>query len=457
MRTVSARLALVFTLLVSVVLGAFTVSLYAWVREGLETDLRKQLEIQGRQMRTWFLEELDEVRRGIHPDLQAELEKFLQGGDLAAEVVRADGRVFFRSARFPATPAGWRLRPETVEAATGEVFHLRLGVPEAAVFSPLEQLRTYFTVFWPIVLALTWLIGLFYARWALEPVQRIRRQAERISRSNLAERVPEQALVGEFRDLARTYNEMLGRLEQGIDDLQNFAADAAHELRTPLATLRAAIDSAVETPRSPEEYQVLLGSLAEEVSRMTRIVTDLFTLAKVDMRQYALQKERIRLRGLLEESVEMWEGAAAENGVKIELEGGDADVAADPVALRRVFMNLVENAVKYNRPGGRVTLRLAPSPGRVRVRVEDTGPGIAAEHLPKLFHRFYRVDKARSRERGGAGLGLAICKSFIEAHEGRIGVESRPGEGTTFWVELPTLEAPAPTSPAPVAGGPATS
>ncbi len=442
MRTVSARLALVFLLLVSVVLGVFTVSLYVWVREGLEDDLRKQLEMQGRQLKAWFLEELGEVRRGIHPDLQAELEKVLQGGELAAEVVRSDGKLFYRSARYPADPAGWRLREEAFDGGPGESFRMRLGVREAVFFSPLEQLRVYFTVFWPIVLALTGLVGLLYARWTLEPVERIRRQAERISRSNVAERVPEEGLVGEFRDLARTYNDMLSRLEQGIEDLQNFAADAAHELRTPLATLRAAIDGAVETKRSPEEYQMLLGSLAEEVARMTRIVTDLFTLAKVDMRQYALQKERIGLRKLLEEALEMWEGAAAANGVKIELEAGDAEVAADPVALRRVFMNLVENSVKYNRPGGRVKIRLLSEPGIARVRVEDDGPGIPAEHLPKLFHRFYRVDKARSRERGGAGLGLAICKSFIEAHEGKIGVESVVGKGTTFWVELPALSSP---------------
>ena len=443
MRTVSARLALVFLLLVSVVLGVFTISLYAWVREGLENDLRKELEVQGRQLRTWFLEELGEVRRGIHPDLQAELEKFIQGGDFAAEVVRQDGQLFYRSARFPADPAGWRIREETFDGAPGETFRLRLGVREADFFSPLEQLRVYFTVFWPLVLALTGLVGLLYARWTLEPVERIRRQAERISRSNVAERVPEEGLVGEFRDLARTYNDMLSRLEQGIEDLQNFAADAAHELRTPLATLRAALDGALETKRSPEEYRMLLGSLAEEVARMTRIVTDLFTLAKVDMRQYALQKERVGLRKLLEEALEMWEGAAAENGVKIGLDGGDAEVAADPVALRRVFMNLVENSVKYNRPGGSVKIRLLTEPGLARIRVEDDGPGIPPEHLPKLFHRFYRVDKTRSRERGGAGLGLAICKSFIEAHEGKIGVESVVGKGTTFWVELPALTSPA--------------
>jgi heavy metal sensor kinase len=437
-RTVSARLALVFLLLVSTVLGAFALSLYAWVREGLETDLRKELGFQAAQFKAWFLEELAETRRGVHPDLQEALDKFAQG-DFVAEVVRADGRLFFRSSRFPADPAGWRWHETGFTADSAEAFRLRVGVSQATFFAPLVQLRDYFTVFGPLVLALTGLIGLAYARWALNPVERIRRQAERISRSNVAERVPEETLVGEFRDLARTFNEMLGRLEKGIDDLQNFAADAAHELRTPLATLRAEIDSAVEAKRTPDEYRATLGSLAEEVSRMSRIVNDLFTLAKVDMRQYALQKERVRLRALLEEAREMWEGAAAAGGVTIDLEGGDAEVAADPVALRRVFMNLVENAVKYNRPGGRVSIRLEDVDGLARVRVADTGPGIPAEHLPKLFHRFYRVDKTRSRERGGAGLGLAICKSFVEAHEGRIGVESGPGRGTTFWVELPRL------------------
>lgn len=447
MRTVSARLALAFLLLVSVVLAAFTVSLYLWVGEGLERELAREMELQGRQFQTWFLEELGEVRRGIHTDLQRELDKFLGADAVAAEVTRRDGKLFYRSTRFPAEPAGWRFRDFDFDGAAGEAFHLRVGLPEAAAFAPLEQLRLYFTVFWPLVLGLTGLVGLLYARWALAPVERIRLQAERISRSNVAERVPEETLVGEFRDLARTYNEMLGRLEQGIEDLQNFAADAAHELRTPLATLRAAIDGAVETLRSPEEYRAVLGSLSEDVGRMSRIVTDLFTLAKVDMRQYALQKERVGLRALLEESREMWEGAAAEAGVTIALEGGDAEVAADPVALRRVFVNLVENAVKYNRPGGRVNISLERLDGIVRVRVADDGPGIAAEHLPKLFHRFYRVDKARSRERGGAGLGLAICKSFIEAHEGKIGVSSEPGKGSTFWVELPALTSPPAAAP----------
>jgi heavy metal sensor kinase len=327
------------------------------------------------------------------------------------------------------------------EGAKGEAFEGRLAVPEQVFLQPLRQFGLYFLVFFPMVLAVTALVGHLFVRRALTPVELMRRQAEQISRTNVSERVPEPASTGEFRDLARTFNEMLGRLERGIQDLQNFAADAAHELRTPLATLRAEIETAIQERRSPEEYERVLASLGEEVSRMSRIVTDLFVLAKIDMRQYALQKERVRLRPLLEEARETWQAAASQRGIEIAMEGEDAEVAGDPVALRRVFMNLVENSVKYNRDGGRVTLRIARENGRAKVRVSDTGIGIPADSLPRLFHRFYRVDKARSRDSGGAGLGLAICRSFIEAHEGTIDVSSEPGRGTTFTVELPRLDA----------------
>jgi heavy metal sensor kinase len=240
---------------------------------------------------------------------------------------------------------------------------------------------------------------------------------------------------------------MLDRLDRAFQDLHNFAADAAHELRTPLATLRAELDTAIQEPRSPEEHERLLMSFAEEVTRMNRIVSDLFTLAKIDMRQYALQKERVELGALLDEARDVWEPSAEEGGIEIRREGPPIVVAGDPVALRRVFMNLIENAIKYNRPGGSIHLSTESLPGKARVRVRDTGMGISADDLPRLFKRFYRVDKARSRDSGGAGLGLAICRSFIEAHGGTISVESAVGAGTTFTIDIP---ADGETVPAPV-------
>ena len=439
MRSVSARLPLRFVLLGAGVWAIFCAGLYLWMRQREERLLEKELVGQAQMFHERFVEEIDEVRRGVHASLQDEMESFLRGSGARAEVRRPDGSLVFAPHSSPPDAAGFRVRADTVTDGLGESFVIRVGVSETPHQEALKELRLYLAVFAPIALCLQWLFGAILVRRAISPVEEIRDHAERISRSNVSERVPERFLTGEFKDLAHTFNEMLTRLESAIEDLQNFAADAAHELRTPLANLRAEMETAIQEERSPAEYERILASVSEEVARMNRIVTDLFTLAKIDMRQYALQKERVSLRPLLEEARETWQRAAAERGVEIRLEGQDADVMGDAVALRRVFMNLVENAVKYNRPGGKVNLSIGRKDSVARVRVQDTGIGIPQEHVPWLFRRFYRVDKARSRESGGAGLGLAICKSFVEAQAGRIEVESAPGTGSVFTVELPAI------------------
>jgi heavy metal sensor kinase len=443
-KSVGARLTTLFVLLTAVVLAVFAGSLYLWVRDWHSRMLDNDLAVQSRLFEDRFLEEHEETRRGIHADLVPLLEDFLVASGARGEVVAADGKRIFASKGFPGSAAGFRLRESTVKNTAGESFTVRLALSEEPFQLALRQLEIYFALFVPPVLALAGVLGYLFVRRALAPVGRIRRQAERISRANVSERVPLPAESGEFRDLARTFNEMLDRLDSAFQDLHNFAADAAHELRTPLATLRAEIDTAIQQPRSAEEYEQMLLSLAEEVARMNRIVSDLFTLARIDMRQYALHKERVELRALLDEAREVWQASAEEGGLEIVREGPPIEVAGDPVALRRVFMNLIENAIKYNRQGGKIHLSTEELPGKARVRVRDTGMGIAPEDLPRLFKRFYRVDKARSRDSGGAGLGLAICKSFVEAHGGKISVESTPGVGTTFTIEFPAEGAPAP-------------
>jgi len=435
-RSLGGRLTLLFVTLTGVILAAFCVSLYIWARDAMVRDLEKDLDSQTLVLRQRVQEEYGEFLRGVHPDIRPELQSLLEASGAEAEIRRKDGTIFWVSKDYDPT---LRSRVDRVPLADGEEFTLRLVMSEDALRDSLRRLALYCVLFFPMALVLSAILGQYFVKKALSPLEEIRRHAERISRAHMSERVPEPSSGRELADLARTFNEMLERLESAIQDLQNFAADAAHELRTPLANLRAEVETAVQQVRPAEEYQRILGSFGEEVARMNRIVTDLFTIAKIDMRQYALQKERVRLRPLLEEARETWEASAARRTVEIRVEGEDAEVAADPVALRRVFMNLVENAVKYNREGGRVILSIIREPGRVRVRVADTGIGISAEHLPRLFRRFYRVDKARSRESGGAGLGLAICKAFIEAHEGTIEATSAPGEGTAFTVTLSVL------------------
>jgi heavy metal sensor kinase len=436
-RSISARLTLLYAAVFSLILGMFSVSLYLWVREGLEDEADKELTRRSREVLERLGPELAEPGRGLRPEFVQELVHFLESSDCLLEIRRPGQEAIYASPGFSGPRGGYRERTEALAVRGGEPVRVRLAMSQGAYERRLHELVLYFTFFFPIAIAVAVLFGYLFSKRAMAPIEKIRQQAELISRSNLSERIPEPSSTGEVRDLVRTSNEMLSRLEGAMLDLENFAADAAHELRTPLATLRAEIETALEESRPPEEYQRILASVQEEVAKMSRIVTDLFTLAKLDLRQYALQKERVRLGPILEEARETLEPLASSRQIEIQKPSGDAQVLGDPVALRRVFMNLVENAVKYNRDGGRVTLRIDQENGTVRVQIRDTGIGIPAEHVPRLFQRFYRVDKARSRDTGGVGLGLAICKSFVASHEGQIEVESAPGEGTVFTVRLP--------------------
>jgi heavy metal sensor kinase len=435
MRSTSARLTFLFASISGILLAVFAASLYVWVDQGLASSLDRELNVQF----ALFQERFAAESGGTREELGSELRSFLATTGAAAEVRRKDGTILFRSPGFSEERPGFSVLHGRIGVQSGESFDASFALRDFAYREPLRQLRLYYGLFCVPGLALSSLIGYFLARRALRPVEEIRRQAERISRMNLSERVPLPSSSDEIHDLARTFNEMLDRLEAAVDDLRNLAADAAHELRTPLANLRAEIETAVQEPRSSEEHEQVLMSVADEVARMTRIVSDLFTLSRMDLKQHALEKRRIELRPLLEEARETWSAAAERRRIRILLEGPDAPIQGDPSAVARIFMNLVENAVKYNKDGGRVTLTLRRDPDSVRVSVADTGIGIEPEHLPKLFRRFYRTDKARSRETGGAGLGLAIAKSFTEALGGRIQVESAPDVGTTFTLVFPAL------------------
>jgi heavy metal sensor kinase len=434
MRSTSARLTLLFASLSAILISVLGGSLYAWVGRGHAATAEREITTRFTQFQERFQAEYP----GTGEEFGQQMRSFLAASDAAAEIRRADGSVLFVSDGYGVNRSDLPTRRGRVTAITGESFAAGLVLRTSAVGEPLRELRLYFALFAAPGLALSSFVGYFLARRALRPVEEIRRNAERISRANLSERVPLPSSRDEIHDLARTFNEMLDRLEAAVDDLKNLAADAAHELRTPLANLRAEIDTAVQEPRTSEEHEKVLMSVADEVARMTRIVSDLFTLSRMDLRQHALEKRRIELKPLLEEARETWTAAADRRRIEIRLEGADAPIQGDPSAVSRIFMNLVENAVKYNREGGRITLSLERAPDAVKVRVADTGIGIEPENLPKLFRRFYRTDQARSRETGGAGLGLAIVKSFVEAHGGRIQVESVPEVGTTFTLTFPS-------------------
>jgi heavy metal sensor kinase len=438
MTSTSGRLTIRFAVISGVLLAVFGAGLYTLVRQNLERDLARDLVVQSALFQERLLVEL-QGRSSLAAEDVEDLDRFLQTAGAEADVQASDRSRVYRSRGFNESAAGFRRIEARLTASPGLELRVRFSLPDSGMEEPLRQLRIYFAFFMPVGLVLASVVGYLFSRSTLSPVEELRRHAERITRSHLSERVPLPP-GGELRDLACTFNEMLDRIEQGIEDLRHMAADAAHELRTPLANLRAEVESAIQEGRTPEDRRLALASVGEEVGRLTQIVSDLYTLAQLDSRRHVLERRRVELRPLLEEARETWEPPARERGIEIRLEGGDAAVLGDVSVLSRIFMNLVENAVKYNRDGGRIRLSIERRNGTARVEVADTGPGIPPEHLPKLFRRFYRADPARSRESGGTGLGLALVKSYVEALSGTVGVRSSVQEGTTFTLEFPASD-----------------
>ena len=245
-------------------------------------------------------------------------------------------------------------------------------------------------------------------------------------------------LPAELLALADTFNEMLDRLEESFGRLARFSTDIAHELRTPVNNLRGEVEVALGKPRGPEEYRDVLGSCLEECGRLARLIDSLLFLARAESPQAPVAREPLDVGRELATIRAFYEAAAAEAGVTLAVAAPDGVVAAlDRTLFQRAVGNLVANALAHTPAGGSVTLRAAADGDRLRVEVADTGSGIAPEHLPHVFDRFYRADPARATADGRVGLGLAIVKSIAELHGGTAAVVSTPGQGTRVTLRFP--------------------
>jgi heavy metal sensor kinase len=284
--------------------------------------------------------------------------------------------------------------------------------------------------------------GWFLAGWTLKPVERMADIARGIGESDLSRRID---VVGddELGRLASTLNGMIARLEEAFVKQRQFVADASHELRTPLAVLQAESSLALEKTRDPEDYRRSLELVSQEVDYMSEIVGKLLVLARSDAGYEPINVQDVDVAALLVELGQDLEGLAQEKGLRLDL--GPLDrlmVRGDRIRLRQLFMNILDNAIRYTPAGGEVTGSIARQDEQAIIAVGDTGVGIPEEHLPFIFDRFYRVDKVRTDGEGGTGLGLAIATSIARMHGGSIEVESRVGKGTTFWIRLPLAGPP---------------
>ncbi len=293
-----------------------------------------------------------------------------------------------------------------------------------------------------IAVGISVLVGAAGAYWitrrALLPLQRLNRLVQEIRAETLDRRLELRGPPDEVKALADAFDEMLERLEQAFEQQSRFVADAAHELRTPLAALRTNLEVIQQDPNATvSDYREMVPTLERALDRMERLVEDLLLLAKAERET---DREPVSLEIILTEVVDQMKEMANAYDVALGLSIlGELTVLAEPSLLARAVGNLIENGIRYNRPGGSVTVKAYQEANNVVVKVRDTGIGIPSKDLPHIFERFYRVDRSRSRHRGGAGLGLSIAARIVEFHGGRIGVESTPGEGSTFTLFLPCL------------------
>jgi heavy metal sensor kinase len=301
----------------------------------------------------------------------------------------------------------------------------------------VRRLRLLLIVAVPVALAVAGAGGWLLARKALLPVARMTRKAEVISADRLQERVLVPRARDELGRLASTLNDMLDRIERGVQEQQRLVADASHELRTPLAVMRSEIDVWLRAPALPQQAREALESVGEEVERMSRILDNLLTLARIDEGRLDLLCAPQGLDELVTDVLGKLRPIAESKGISLRGEGEDAEVLADGPRLELVIVNLVDNAIKYTGPGGDVRVRLWHNRHEAGITVSDTGPGIPEDALPQLFDRFYRADAARSRAAGGSGLGLAICKEIVTAHGGRLWASSKLGAGSSFSLAMP--------------------
>ncbi len=344
--------------------------------------------------------------------------------DTVAMRVANGAQMLYRSY---ATPASGSAGTAYIVQAYRPTYHTQFA---------LRNLRYMMMALVPLIVLFTGAFGMLFARVALRPVADMARTIRQITAASLSMRLAPPRTRDEIRELADLFNAMLSRLEDSFLSERRFIQDASHELKTPLTILKGELEVALKKARSPEEYEEVLRSNLEETEKMSAIVGDLLTLALFDNREVRLDRERLEPAALLEDAADRLRGVAEKSGVAIELESAAPvpAVSGDRDQLSRLFLNLLDNAVKYSPAGSKVGVRIYSESGRAAVSIADSGPGISAADLPHIFKRFYRADSSRSS--AGFGLGLPIARSIADVHGAEIRVDSGP-RGSIFTVLFP--------------------
>ncbi|WP_024646679.1 heavy metal sensor histidine kinase [Pseudomonas syringae] len=325
-----------------------------------------------------------------------------------------------------------------IRLKTGQDILVRLSMDRESDSTLLHAyLKSTFLVL-PVILLLVGFGVWWVVRRGLRPLRAFRKVTALISARDLSHRMKVNGLPDELRDLAHAVNFMLHRLDGDVQQLAQFSDDLAHELRSPMNNLMGKAQVTLSRPRPPEEYKQALESCTEELERMSRMISQMLFLASVSQPAAPLPADIVDLREEAEKVAELFSASAEDRDITLQV-NGTAKVSGDKLMIQRAISNLLSNAIRHGLSGSVITITLATQGDEVSLAVRNAGDGIDAEHLPRLFDRFYRVHVSRARQQGGTGLGLAIVRSIMSLHEGQVTVQSAPGHFTTFSLIFPKL------------------
>jgi heavy metal sensor kinase len=458
--SVRVQLTLWYTVALTVVLVLYAGGVFAFLRHSLSTELDRRLH-EDFEVAEQMLERTADG--GIRWRADGHHHEEDAGDEGWLEVWSPEGQLLYRRAAFegagentlvsilPRERSGYtsvtlpgnvpvRILSEPY-VVDGAPVMIRVARSEARLRHELGELLLVLGLGFPVAVGVAAFGGYALARRALAPVGRMADRARMITAERLGERLPVINPDDELGQLAVVFNDTFARLERSFEQLRRFTADASHELRTPLTAIRSVGEVGLRERRDEKTYREIIGSMLEEADRLGRLVDSLLTLSRADAGQVKLTLERIDLAELACEVANHLGVLAEEKRQHVSVEtAGPVYATVDRLVLRQAIINLVDNAIKYSPEGGSVRIIVQDSPDGPTLRVIDTGPGITSEHQERIFDRFYRVDKARSRELGGTGLGLAIARWAVEVQGGRIELESEEGKGSTFRIILPRIQ-----------------
>jgi heavy metal sensor kinase len=462
-RSIRFRLTVWYAGLLAGMLVLFGASVYLGLSHYLEWTLKETLSQQAKQIGESWLGEVgvsgesyvaEEINEHFSPKVNGRFVRITRGDGSVMYLSDEPESKRFDPSRVPPLKAQAdreSLREEHLTADSELMifampftskdngrYVIEVGASNQEIEAVLHGLLLAIAIGLPVAVSMAIAGGYLLMRRALRPVDEITQSAGRITSRNLGERLPVAETGDEIERLSVGLNRMIARLDESFQHVNRFSADASHELRTPLTILRGELEAAAQQEQITPELRETLGSALEETERLSGIVESLMAIARLDAGEARVELVHFDLAELTNSATEQMRLLAEDKNVGLLCEAEQTvRVEGDRARLKQVIVNLVDNAIKYTHSGGLVGVKVFTSNGHAVIEVNDNGAGIPPEALPHIFERFYRVDKARSRQMGGAGLGLSITKAIVTAHGGQVRVESVEGKGSRFLIELP--------------------